>query len=133
MKIDKRVALETIDNIICVMNYRHTQTLDVFKKHINTVDTEEGFMQCKAELLLDLVDNLPISNDYCYFCVKRGSASLGCDSCRYGKANGVCMVPSSRFQKILDVWDKLKMVIKYEYPMQPIEEDIDHDIQTARK
>lgn len=60
--------------------------------------TIDGVMSVKRDLIVNMLNNVPITGPYCYFCVWHNAQhrpeKVWCGSCSYGKAHGRCMYGS---------------------------------------
>ena len=89
---------------------------------IRTAKTEEEIMEAKRDLLISIVENLPLSKKYCPFCL---IYSNNCNECSYAEQHGDCHEYDSDYSRIVraknDLVDALKLYYKGEkYSFVPI-------------
>ena len=86
--------------------------IDKIISAMRKAETVEELMALKRELLLRLLDMLPLHANYCYFCVKNFTR---CEKCEYAKFHGICTKEPSDYATIKRKLDELKTLIKYRY------------------
>lgn len=64
----------------------------------------------KQKLLIDFLNNVPLTSDECYFCIK-----TDCPDCLYGKFHGICDKNNSTYDKINNKFIELIEEIKKYY------------------
>jgi len=88
-----------------------------FLVDIEQCKSVENFMLYKKKLLLELIEKLPLTEDYCPFCIsnyyitKEGQ----CEDCEYGKIHGKCIDANSDWMKIWRAKIELMRLIDEHY------------------
>jgi len=79
--------------------------------------TKKMITKKKKNLLLQIVENIPIGYATCYYCLlldgDEGDGS--CYMCDYGQSHGICGQPNSSYSQIISIKRKLKTVIAEKY------------------
>ena len=78
---------------------------------IKKAKSVEWIMKIKKQLLLDLVNYLPLGTNSCYFCLLHSN----CISCEYAKHHKICTEKNSDYKKIRNAQDNLYNTIKDNY------------------
>ncbi len=94
---------------------RFFRDVERYIKKIRTAKTEEEIMEAKRDLLVSIVQNLPLSKKYCPFCLIYNS---NCDKCSHAKQHGDCHEYDSDYSIMLrarnNFIDALKLYYKGE-------------------
>ncbi len=82
-------------------------------KRISKCISVEEIMEVKKDLLLNLVNDLPIYGDVCYFCIllDTDGDDADCEKCQYGKIHGICDHDRSDWRKIIDGSQRFENII----------------------
>lgn len=93
-----------------------------FEKADNKMEsarTANGVMKAKKQLLIDILENVPLHSGACYFCVvKESIPGENCMTCEYGKKHGMCYPGNekrSTFDKISSTIEDLMCLIRDTY------------------
>jgi len=71
-----------------------------FQKKASYADNMDKLMTFKRDFLVDLINlHLPLQRDCCPFCIQT-NMYCDCDTCKYGKKNGICCEKNSTYSKI---------------------------------
>ena len=115
MKVDKIVVDRLVENL----KRNRDNIFDIYTSYIEDIEdagSVEEIMKVKQDLLVELVDKLPLFNAVCYFCLLQSRLGLmNCEKCMYGKIHGICMNKNSDYGKIIDMKDRFIDVISSLY------------------
>lgn len=76
-------------------------------------DSVEQIMMVKRDLLLELVEYLPLGEDACYFCrLREFVPTVTCNSCLYARVHGNCFEPESHYSAICSAWEALSSTLR---------------------
>lgn len=121
MKVDEKIREELVEALE-KRKEAVSVTFDEFIFLTKTGLTVENIMKGKAGFLFKLVDHLPISSNFCYFCFARKRKDsplineIDCPDCEYGKKHGICgQDHKSDWRRIDNLGGHLKNAIKELY------------------
>jgi hypothetical protein len=127
MKINEDVTnilLRNIDEKI----YSGKCIIEQSSKYIHGATTVEEIMQYKKELILAILETLPLGIDNCYFCLnqmkKNEHGILNCDKCEYGKIHGICSEGNSDYKRLVDARDAMRTAINTYYKGEWYKEEV---------
>ena len=114
--------MELEKDVKSILEERFKEWKDQFFKNveryiekIKTAKTEEEVMEAKRDLLISIIENLPLSKKYCSFCL---IYSNNCNECSYAKYHGDCREYDSDYSRMLraknNFIDALKLYYKGE-------------------
>lgn len=86
------------------------------------------FLEWKSELMLAILENLPIKMEHCPFCI---ATEVECDECEYAKVHGKCDErETSTYGTLTAFLDALRRLISDAYPSDevPVREYVHHDV-----
>jgi len=98
MEIDEEALKELIDNLedwLDEFNAKMKGIIDNMRK----AKSVEEVMKLKKEMLLKILDMMPLSASYCYFCILHFE---DCSECIYSDYHGSCIDLASDYVKIMD-------------------------------
>lgn len=111
MIVDKKVMKKLIDNFRCWENGIKSNIEEFINVDLAEVETVEELMSIKTDIILTMLDYIPITSDYCYFCLELDNLNCDkekCSKCAYKDYhNGTCEEKSSDFMKIFDAKEAL--------------------------
>jgi len=111
MKADERakeILLRELEEWFKLLKHTIKRMLEAMRE----TDTVETLMSLKRELLLRLIDLLPIDANHCYFCIVHHPH---CKECEYAKVHGECSKEESDYYRIYSLLSMLKQEIYYNY------------------
>lgn len=114
---DKEDLEENKQEIVEAFEYAKQDFISTFNSAIKALEEAESvneIMVAKKELLLNLIEELPLGGDTCIFCEMYDDR---CSLCDYAHKYGhrVCNSKNSSWATIQDAQDTLKNVIEREY------------------
>jgi len=109
MRINKRVRKKLLDNFK-ELKELHISNLKQWEEYIRTTETVEELMRQKKEILVNLINCLPLGFKQCYFCLLHDFEKNfeNCYNCLYAKHHGICTHGDSDFAKIVGPLSELK-------------------------
>ena len=119
----KKLVKSAVDEVrVCLQNCGET-IADAFENADSKMvgaRTVNGVMEAKKQLLIDILENVPLQSDACYFCVVKDSiVGEHCGTCYYGKKHGICYGSGddnqSTFAKIDNALEDLMSLINGTY------------------
>ena len=102
MKVDKSTRETLIENFEA-WHKRLEERYKLFTEILKDAEEVEDLMSAKKDLLLWIVEDLPIVSDTCYFCL-----AFDCENCPYAKTHGECFLVLSDWQSIKDARSELR-------------------------
>jgi len=116
MRIDETIREKLLD-YFKGMKKLHISYLETWEKCIRISETVEELMRQKREILINLLNELPIGHTQCYFCLLREykAAFASCYYCPYAKYHGVCIHRGSDYARISELLKRLKYEISTFY------------------
>ena len=91
---------------------RFFRNVEEYIEKIRTAKTEEKIMKTKRDLLIYIVDNLPLYNKYSPFCLIYDG---NCSECSYAKHHGDCHEYDSDYKRIVRAKNDLVDVLRLYY------------------
>ena len=90
---------------------------DKYEEGFEKAETINELMQLKKELLINILEELPLNPTTCYFCIKNhyNYQSTICKTCEYGKEYGICAKANSSYDRIIHVHQHLIETIDTKY------------------
>lgn len=113
-KFDKDVVTVVLKGLAAY----HGSISHAFYHAMSRVDDAKSIdevMSAKRDLMVTIVDNIPVTDQTCYFCVYNGGDAHSCFNCSYGKAHGKCASPNSIWRGIANMKSKLATFISIHY------------------
>ena len=86
MLIDENVRKELLERLKNLRD-EYEATFDLVERDYHRADCVEQLMAAKKTLLMNLVMDMPLGGDDCYFCIQRDAE---CEGCPYGAVHGKC-------------------------------------------
>ena len=131
LKLASRLSLYSVEDTREIESVIRTQIIDRLEHYIKQVQestdryilclkkakSKEEFLEIKSRMMIDMVVNIPIGIDTCYYCEE---TNWCCVDCAYARAKGrACNDSPYDFDLIVDARIKLVDVIREEYPLKP--------------
>jgi hypothetical protein len=107
--LNKEVVIESISRQLETFNTIQNALL----ARMRNATTVEEIMELKQQMLLNCVDDMPLSSSSCYFCL----LNIDCSKCPYGALHGICAEEESDFRKVCIAKENLKEAL-YNYHHQ---------------
>jgi hypothetical protein len=124
MKVDEKIVDFLVEKLI----RRKETVMAVFDKSISltkAAQSVENIMEEKAFFAFTLVSKLPLTSEFCYFCIQKLKGQINCSECEYGKEHGRCHNQNSDWMKIRESYNQLKKTIEeLYYKGETYEDDI---------
>ena len=116
MKIDNEIRDELMSNMR-LREFEYRESFARFYRKAKQAETVEEIMEYKQELLMELVQNLPLTVDTCYFCLLHNFEDdvHACNKCEYKKFHGKCTEDESDFSSIMNKVHELAQEIDGKY------------------
>jgi len=93
-KFDKKVVTQLKRNLR-ELRQDYVKDINGAVDALSRQTTINGVMSVKKDLLVNMLNNVPINGSYCYFCVWHNTRQVftgtSCLSCSYAKAHGRCV------------------------------------------
>ena len=105
---------DAVTRVVEDLEARKIEVVATFDKWVTAMKrakTVNGVMKAKKELLVGVIENLPLYADACYFCM----LNEGCSDCEYTKEHGFCGDDEASFTVIATAWENLQDLIVETY------------------
>jgi hypothetical protein len=105
MKVEKKIINKLVEGLE-KNKYKIIEIYNTIITSIVSSKTVEEVMGFKQRLLTNLILNLPLNPEECYFCIEHKGEGT-CSKCIYGKIHGYCGDENSDFDKINEIRQSL--------------------------
>jgi len=111
LDVNERIRRDLIENLRWWRDSLCAQ-LGARIDRMEEAETVEEIMAIKKEILLDLIENMPLSYAYCYFCLM---LITKCYECPYMKHHGACNDDGSTWRNIIRAKTRLTLALEDYY------------------
>ena len=106
MKVNEDIKRRLVENLES-WKEMIDDTINMYINEIKNIGTVEELMRIKRDLLIDFVYKIPLSRDYCYFCLADMAYDKSCGECEYARYHGQCSSDQSTYSNIEKAAHKL--------------------------
>ena len=113
-KFDK----DTVKTVLKGIAAYHGSLGHAFHRAMSRIDKAKSIdevMCAKRDLMVAIVNSIPVTDKTCYFCIYNGQGARSCFACSYGKMHGLCASLNSPWRKIVNMKSALATFIAIHY------------------